>query len=110
MRIAAQQTSTQNNRYCSSNPAVPYTLGRLDATESDVCRLQIVLIEPLATMAAVEEFLWPRVFRTDDGAAARVAGEQAARSNVRTFSWSGLTMGLGPGSQLRDRCAFDCQE
>ena len=43
------------------------------------CQPQIVLIEPLATMSAVEEFLWPRVHRSDDG---RSNGEQAERSNV----------------------------
>ncbi len=32
-------------------------------------------------MAAVEEFLWPRVYRADDG---RPNGEQAERSNVRS--------------------------
>jgi len=50
---------------------------------------QIVLIEPLATMSAVEEFLWPRVYRSDDG---RSNGEQAERSNVS----------LQMGSRCRD--------
>ncbi len=49
--------------------------------------MQIVLIEPLATMSAIEEFLWPRVFRTEGGPAAAAAAEvngeqQQQRSDV----------------------------
>ncbi len=34
----------------------------------------MVLIEPLATMGAIEEFLWPRVYRSP----AEIAAEEAA--------------------------------
>ena len=52
--------------------------------------MQIVLIEPLATMSAVEEFLWPRVYRSDDG---RSNGEQAERSNVSSHMSSARSVG-----------------
>lgn len=44
--------------------------------------MQVVLIEPLATMSAVEEFLWPRVFRSESELAAEAAAEADERRKV----------------------------
>ena len=50
----------------------------------------VVLIEPLATMAAVEDFLWPRVYRSSAVAAAAEAAAEggagrAAATEVRAI-------------------------
>ena len=43
---------------------------------------QVVLIEPLATMTAVEEFLWPRIFRSESELATEAAAEADAQNKV----------------------------
>lgn len=50
----------------------------------------IVLIDPLATLAAVEEFLWPRIQRSDSG--------QKTSSSARNPDASTPAMGGGNGS------------
>ena len=76
----------------------------------------VVLIEPLATMAAVEEFLWPRVYRAEavTAAATKPAAEgaeeaEAPASGSRTPGSAGAEAGaqaaLRPGGENKGRPA-----
>lgn len=73
----------------------------------------VVLIEPLATMAAVEEFLWPRVYRAEavTAAATKPAAEgaeeaEAPASGSRTpGSEAGAQAALRPGGENKGRPA-----
>ena len=57
----------------------------------------MVLIEPLATMAAVEEFLWPRIFRSESDLTAEASTEADDRSKVTNPLSTPLLDIVGPG-------------
>ncbi len=69
----------------------------------------IVLIEPLATMTAIEEFLWPRVYRGPSGgssaAAAAAAAAQAAAAAAQAAAAAAAAAAERKAGLLRSAAA-----